>query len=255
MTTLKNAKHSKTTLKNISTAVFAVALVCAASNARAALFTPTGIDIFDAGTQVLNNRGDQLLAIDGNLGTFSYLTPSFTAAPQIVALDLGGSKTVDAIRVAKLGDVNGVGGSPGLGSLDSMDLTILFTTDIGPLESRTYLAVTGLSNDAFEPIVTGLSVGSNGPSGVFSATVEVGNDNQDFAVDGHYRLNFDPVGATAVAIRFARDVAASAVFVHYPTFEFEVNELVIPEPSSFVLAALGLVSFGYIGWRRRRRTA
>jgi len=35
-------------------------------------------------------------------------------------------------------------------------------------------------------------------------------------------------------------------------FEIESNAIV-PEPGTFVLATLGLLSLGLVGWRRRRR--
>jgi len=197
------------------------------------LFTPTGI-------WVSSSRGDEGLAIDNNLGTWSFLTPGLTTGTQTVALDLGASKTIDAIRVAKLGDCDSTGGgSPGLGNIDSMDLRILYSADTGALGTRSYSIVSGLSNDATEPIVTGLSGGSAGPSGVFPVTAEVGNDNHDYATDGHYRLNFDAVDATAVAIEFTKDAADVFDFAHYATFEFQVNEQPPPPlPNLFTPSAL-----------------
>jgi hypothetical protein len=54
----------------------------------------------------LNERGDQNNCIDGDLSTFSYLTPSGTETPNIVAFDFGGPQKVNRIRVAKDGDVD-----------------------------------------------------------------------------------------------------------------------------------------------------
>ena len=202
-----------------------VGVIAMANSAMAdSLITPGGI-------WVSSSRGDEGWAIDSNLGSWSYLTPGGTIGTQTVALDLGASRTVDAIRVAKWGDCDATGaGSPGLGDIDSMDLRILYTADTGALGTRSYSIVSGLSNDATEPIVTGLSGGSAGPSGVFAATATVGNDNHDYATNGHYRLNFDAVDATAVAIEFAKDAADVHPFSHYRTFEFQVNEQPPPPP-------------------------
>ena len=51
--------------------VVGVSALLLTSSASAELFSPTGIDVFDADTQMLNNRGTQFNAIDGDVGTFS----------------------------------------------------------------------------------------------------------------------------------------------------------------------------------------
>ena len=37
--------------------------------------------------------------------------------------------------------------------------------------------------------------------------------------------------------------------------EFDVEGFAIPEPSTFILSALGLLGLGSVGWRRRKRAA
>ena len=60
--------------------------------------------MFNTTTKAFNNRGDQTNAIDRDLKTFSYLTPSFTTGPQIVAFELGSASLVNRLRVAKMGN-------------------------------------------------------------------------------------------------------------------------------------------------------
>ena len=165
----------------------------------------------------LNNRGDQQLAVDGDLGTVSFLTPSSTDQINVAALDLGGLRLIDRLRVAKNGDIDGLNaGAPGLEPIDNMDLEILITKDDGPLELREYIPVSGLTNgfDGTE-LIEADEVLADGT---------VDNDHHDFELDGWYSLSFDTVGATALAIRFARDEGDGAPFVHYSAYEIEVYE-------------------------------
>ena len=221
--------------------MFGVAVLLFGDSVKAAgLFTPVDLQAFDEATLADTTRVAPTtfpgpLAIDGDTGTTSFLTNSGTLTPQIVAFDFGGSKLVDAIRVNKLSaDIDGT-----QGAIDNMDLTILFTTDVGPLNARTYTAVSGLTNDVSEPI-TALSVNS--------ATAMVDNDSSG---PGIWRLNFNPVNATAIGFRIEREATdpVTGLFTHYPVVEFEVNEAV-PEPSG---CALALGSLALVGWRRRRR--
>jgi hypothetical protein len=190
------------------------------SNATLTVIVPTfsdnrislaGVQVFDAQTFALNNRGDQANAIDGNLGTFSLLAPDGTTTPQIVAFDLaGGLQAVNRLRVAKAGDIDGSG------TTGHMDLTILYTTNTGPLNARTYYPVSGLSS------------GFNGSEPITAAAVNpigtVVQDSHDYATSGFYSLTFSDVKATAIAIKFARDPMDSATTTTYKTFEAQVYE-------------------------------
>lgn len=99
------------------------------------------------GDIVLNNRGDQARAIDGNTATSTFLTPSFTQGANTAGLDLDAAHLVNQIRVAKPGHIDGSGaGAPGIAPFDNMDLEILYTTDTGPLKDRVYHSVTGLTS-------------------------------------------------------------------------------------------------------------
>ncbi|MEX0868022.1 MAG: FecR domain-containing protein [Pirellulales bacterium] len=181
------------------------------------------IQVFRAESKRLNNRGDQARAIDGDLQTWSFLTPSSTVGPHVVALDLGGARGVAALRVAKFGDTDNAGGAPGLGPIDHMDLQVLYTTDKGPLHERTYAPVDNLRTFAGERIRA---------ASVDSVTGEVDNDRHNFAKDGWYRFGFEPVEATAIALRFARDEADTAPYTHYRVFEFEVLQITPPKAST-----------------------
>ena len=182
----------------------------------------SSIAVFEAGgagdAQVeLNNRGDEDNAIDGDVATWSFLTPAFTDFENIAALDLGELVNVDRIRVAKGGNTDGTdAGAPGLEPIDNMDVQILFSTDSGPLELRNYQPVAGLIN-GFEggELINADAV--NADDGM------VDNDHHDFDSDGWYSLTFDSVQASALAISFARDEGDSAPWTHYYAFEIEVH--------------------------------
>ena len=169
----------------------------------------------------LDNRGDEDKAIDGETGTWSFLTPSGTTGERIAAVDLGGSEQVNRLRVAKWGDTDDGGsgaGAPGIAPIDNMDLQILFTTDTGPLESREYAPVGGLTNG-----FGGTELINADAVNAVDATVD--NDHHDFSADGWYSLTFDAVDATGLAILFSRDAGDSSPFTHYRTFEIEVHRV------------------------------
>ncbi|MBJ43393.1 MAG: hypothetical protein CMJ80_08985 [Planctomycetaceae bacterium] len=164
-------------------------------------------------------------AIDGNLDTWNYLTPSATQGPHLAVLDMGEIQLVNRLRVAKWGDTDGTGasgGAPGRGAIDNMDLQILFTTDTGPMVDRTYLPVSGLTNG-----FAGMELIH--ADAVNAADATVNNDHHDFLVDGWYSLVFDEVQATAIAVRFVRDAGDSQPWTHYRVSEFQLFE-----PSSLV---------------------
>ena len=132
--------------------VSAMAFLCVCNTGYTQQVALTDIEVFlDNGT--VNRRtspvDDIMNAIDGDLETVSFLTNSSEPNPNNVAVGFGSSTLVNRIRVKKNGDTDQAGdasGAPGLAPIDNMDLTILYTTDSGPLESRTYQAVTGLTN-------------------------------------------------------------------------------------------------------------
>jgi hypothetical protein len=167
------------------------------------------------------NRGDQDLAIDGNLGTETYLTVSGTSTPTAAVLDLGAGASVDRIRVNKF--TNNVAG----GGTEPMDLQILYTTDTGPLEQRTYQPVSGLTN-GFEgtELIVADTIDAN------SATVF--GDLHQFPVDGWFSLTFNAVDATAIAFAFKKPDGAPIPWVHYPTTEIELyGTVVVLQPGDF----------------------
>lgn len=232
----------KTVVGMCVAACLALGATATQSDAASTEVAITDIQLFNTGGG-LNNRGDEGNAIDGDINTWSFLTPSGTQGPHIAGLDLGGLNQVNAIRVAKWGDTDdaGASGSPGIIPTDSMDIQILYTTDGGALNTRTYSPVSGLTNDPVDPIVSGLSSGG----GVNSANGTVDNDNHDFTTDGWYQLNFDKVSATAIAIRFERDAGDNFGFTHYRSYEIQA---LVPEPASMALMGLG----GLMLLRRKR---
>ncbi|NIP95054.1 MAG: hypothetical protein GWO24_17045, partial [Akkermansiaceae bacterium] len=187
--------------------------------------TITGVEVFRADDPgVITTRDGAPDSFDGNIDSWNFLTPAFTDFPNIVALDLGEATSISALRVAKWGDTDGAGpgsGAPGIAPLDHMDIQILFTTDGGPLNERTYLPVSGLANSVGEPI---------NADGIDAATATVDNDRHDFANDGWYMLTFDSVPATALAVRFERDAGDSAPWTHYGVLEFEIRQVAAPGP-------------------------
>lgn len=183
------------------------ALIVTPAGGQSQRVTITGVQVFDAETMTVNNRGDQALSIDGQVKTFSYMTPGGTAAPQIVAFDLWGSNKVNRIRVSKDGNTDGLGGLP------NMNLTILFTTDSGDLNTRVYQPVADLVNGfSGSELITAEAVNADGT---------VLREHHDFSAEGFYSLTFKEVTATALAIRFERDSGDPRPWTHYPIHEFE----------------------------------
>ena len=129
---------------------------------------------------------DQKFAIDGDTNTWTYLTRSYTDHPTAIALDLGSATAVNRIRVDKV--TNQVTGS---GIVEPMNVQILYTTDTGPLNERTYHPVSGLTS------------GFNGTelinaTGVDSSTATVLSEIHQFSTDGWFSLTFNEVNATAI---------------------------------------------------------
>lgn len=177
------------------------------------LFTPTSLQVFDATAGTLNERGDQLLSIDGDVQTFSYLTPSFTQGRHFVAYGLGDSREINQIRVAKIGDTTG--GSSNPADVKPMDLEIFYSTGTGELRQRSYRRVSGLStgHQGFESI----QAAAIDPDGL------VTDETHEFLRNGYYTLSFNRVNATAIAIGFSRDGPPDSTFIHYPVRELQVG--------------------------------
>jgi hypothetical protein len=150
------------------------------------------------------NRGDQALAIDGNLGTGSYLTPSYSIGQRFAGLDLGGTTSINRLQVFKNANIDGAGAA-----VDPMNLQLLYTTDSGPISDRHYQPVTGLTNGYLgTELITADSV--NAADG----TVKLDTH------EGLYSLSFDNVSATGLALSFIRDPSGDYIENYYPTAEF-----------------------------------
>jgi hypothetical protein len=158
------------------------------------------------------NGYDQRDSIDGDLNTFSYLTMSFTDHPVAAALDLGSATAVNRIRVAKV--TNQVTGS---GIVEPMNVQILYTTDTGPLNERTYQPVSGLTN------------GFNGTElikadAVDSTTAIVLGEIHQFSTDGWFSLMFSEVNATAIAYGIVKPDGSANPYINYPVWEFQLYD-------------------------------
>jgi hypothetical protein len=176
------------------------------------------IQLFNATAlpQTDTNRGDQANSIDGDLGTFSYLTPSFAIGDRFAGLDLGSATSINRLQVTKYSDVDGAG-SP----VDPMDLQLLYTTDTGPINARHYQPVTGLTNGYLgtEQIVA---------DSVNSADATVVKD----ITNGTYSLTFDSVSATGLALKYTRDPSGDYIENYYPTAEFKPMNGTTPHAAS-----------------------
>jgi hypothetical protein len=75
----------------------------------------------------------------------------------------------------------------------------------------------------------------------------------DLTTGGGYIIHSEVSGSTAtISWKGPLDPAFAAEgWIH--GFQILELEVLIPEPSTFVLSALGLLSLGFVGWRRRRR--
>jgi len=155
-----------------------------------------------------NTRNDAARAIDGDLGTVTYLTPERTTGWQAAVIDLGGARRVNRLRVAPLADVDGVGAA-----VDHLDLAIVYTTDSGDPANRRFQPVTNLGS--------GFEGGERVVAGAVSAEGTVSGVHHDYADSGYYSLTFDAVDATAIGVRFARAAGDDQPWSHFAVREIE----------------------------------
>ena len=160
------------------------------------------------------------LAADGNVGTYTWTTESFsTAKPAYIGLDFGSSYYLNRIRLWKDND-NGCGGQA------PPDLVIQYTTGAGPLSGRTWTTVTTLQTGYQGETLQAAAVNLNGT---------VSADGHDSVNEGHgwASLTFDVVQATGVRISFSGTAACS--FNHYKVHEFEAyyESTIASEPTTW----------------------
>lgn len=145
------------------------------------------------------------LAVDGNLGTYTWTTESFSRNhPAYLGLDFGSTYCLYRIRLWK-DDDNGCGADA------SYNLVIQYTTGTGPLSGRAWNTVTNLQTGFAGETLQATAVNTNGT---------VSGESHDSVNEGHgwASLTFDPVEATGVRISFT---SASCQFNHYKVHEFE----------------------------------
>jgi hypothetical protein len=195
----------------------------------------TQIDVFDAvDPSIDRNRTGNLqpsLSIDDNYFTWGSPTPSGTADPVIIALGYENDQALatNHFRVKSAAGATGLGGSDidGVGDNDDfLNLEILWTSDTGPLNLRTYQPVTGMINGINgEELLKAEQVNSDG-------TIVRTNHAPD--TDGEFwSVTFDEVNATALALRVARDESDDAALVHFGAFEYEAFLAILDAPALF----------------------
>jgi hypothetical protein len=179
----------------------------------------------------------------GNVTTFTWTTnPNNVASPSHLAIGFD-SSLVNRLRLWK--DDDGGGGQ------NIKNLTIQYTTDLGPLETRTYTTVTGMINGFLgTELMDATSVNSNG-------TI-VGDIHDSVAGDGFASLTFDTITATGLRISFSNPQVfggctglGNSDCNHYRVADFQAH-YEIPEPAASTLLGLGVVGLAWL--RRRTRT-
>jgi len=205
--------------------VISLLLLAAASPAYGQTTVPiSDIEVFAASNPSINlDRTDFFhvdKAIDGDLTTLSFLTPSGNTLEAIVALELSTPSTVNRFRVNKFqSDTDDNGGT------DSMDLQILVTIDSGPLSTRNFVPVSGMVNGyQGAELINASSVVSNG---------SIIGDVHDPVNGTFWSVTFDALPVTAVAMRFNKVSGPGGPFVHYPVGEFQIFG---PSPGATVIA-------------------
>ncbi len=145
-------------------------------------------------------------AIDLNTSTYTWTTESFNSAiPSYLAVGFFTTTAINRVRLWKNRD--------GGGGENIKNLTIEYSTDAGPLPSRTWTAVSGLSNGYFgSELLVATAVNTNG-------TV-VGDTHDSSTTDGWASLTFNAVDATGIRVAFRNPNIAT--FNHYRVGEIEV---------------------------------
>lgn len=145
-------------------------------------------------------------AVDGSLNTYTWCTRPYTNRTNHLGLDFGRSECLSRIRLWKdnYGDWSAV---------VPKNLTIQYTTDVGPMSARSWRNVSNLTNgfQATE-LLHANAVNANGT---------VTYDNHDSHKYGWASLTFDSVEATGVRITFSNAVAYP--YVHYRVYEFQAH--------------------------------
>lgn len=180
------------------------------------------------------------LAVDGDIGTFTWTTKAYNTETGHLGLDFGREVSVNRIRLYKDND----GGGAPSNAPTTKNLEILFTTNSTaiPLAGRTFAHVTNLTN------------GFQGTEAMHATSVNADGTvlgDVHSATDGWASLSFTPVVATGVAISFYYPVSGQpVVYQHYKVYEFEAYMNSVPEPSALLLLGIGAISL--LAWRRRR---
>ena len=78
-----------------------------------------------------------------------------------------------------------------------------------------------------------------------------GDNGGSAFVDGNSYIRYDGLTSSSgqIVVTFSNGPEGIGIF---NGFQIE-NLAVVPEPSTLILSVLGLMSLGFIGWRRRRR--
>ena len=188
--------------------ILAALLVVPAARAAKTEVDMTGIAAFyasDPGSD--RTRADAANGIDNNTSTSTYTTASSTGEKTIIALDLGGLHTINQLRVYKFTtNIDGVGMM-----LDNLDMEILYSTDMGSLNTRTYQRVSNLTNGDMSgaELMTADAVNTDG-------TI-----SQEHSGVGWWTVTFFPVEATTIAFSGVRPEWDDYPWVHYPVQEYE----------------------------------
>jgi hypothetical protein len=164
---------------------------------------------FPAPGAVNRDRGDDLTALllDGNVGTGSAMTASFTTnihGEQCVGFDLSGLAVVNRLRMYKWPEYGGC------------DIWVYYTTDTdSDLGQRTWQPVTGLTNgyEGTELITLHSTYGSISGNEIFAELHT-----------GWFSVTFDPVYATGIAIGFLMNEYIGATNNHVWIYEAEIYD-------------------------------